>query len=426
MTAWTLLGLVLSAASLAQNPPPQADLSQQVGALVRRLDADQQDVRDQAEQALLDLGPKVLPLLETPPRASAEVEVRLERIRLALQRQEVAQAARASRVTLRADELPLSEVLSALSRQSGNTLRDFRAEFGQQAHDPKLTLHLEEVPFWRALDEVLDQAQLTVYPYAGKNELTLINRGEEARPRLAAAAYAGPFRVAPRSVVATRDLTRQGDAVLQLGLEIAWEPRLQPVIVKQPLENLEAVDDRGEALAVATPEAVLESQVQSGLCIAGLQMQWSAPPRTAKTIARLRGEMQVVLPGPPHSFRFTQLDQPGRKQQRRGAATVFIDRVVKNNNVWQVHTRVRFEEAFGALESHRDWFTHLQPVLLSPEGESVALAGWVGPGLGQREFSIVYNFALPGGIAGHTFVFEAPTMILEVPVAYELRDIPLP
>jgi hypothetical protein len=39
---------------------------------------------------------------------------------------------------------------------------------------------------------------------------------------------------------------------------------------------------------------------------------------------------------------------------------------------------------------------------------------------------MAYLFELPGGPEGCKFVYETPVLILQVPVEYELADIPLP
>ena len=47
---------------------------------------------------------------------------------------------------------------------------------GQEVTNPKLTVDFSKTPFWQALDQTLDQAKLTVYPYAGKDELGIMAR----------------------------------------------------------------------------------------------------------------------------------------------------------------------------------------------------------------------------------------------------------
>ena len=73
------------------------ELRLQVRRLVRELDDVQRTTREAAEHSLIELGPPVLDLLPAPGRdTSAEVKVRLERVRKALE-SAVAEAARSRR-----------------------------------------------------------------------------------------------------------------------------------------------------------------------------------------------------------------------------------------------------------------------------------------------------------------------------------------
>ena len=76
------------------------ELRLQVRRLVRELDDNQIATRTAAERGLIELGPRALDLLPSPARdTSAEVKVRLERIRKTLQEQAAQAAAESSLVT---------------------------------------------------------------------------------------------------------------------------------------------------------------------------------------------------------------------------------------------------------------------------------------------------------------------------------------
>ena len=75
----------LPGAATAEAPD---ELPLQVSRLVRQLDDNQLATREAAERGLIDLGPRALDLLPSPGRdTSAEVRVRLERVRKTLQEQ---------------------------------------------------------------------------------------------------------------------------------------------------------------------------------------------------------------------------------------------------------------------------------------------------------------------------------------------------
>ena len=117
--------------------------------------------------------------------------------------------------------MPLSKVLAALAEQSGNKIVDYREQFGQPASDPPLKVHFDKTPFWQALDQVLDQANLTVYPFGDEPGLNIVGRGVGQTLRVQNAVYAGPFRFEPIRLEAQRDLRRSQ------GLDFAadaWRP----------------------------------------------------------------------------------------------------------------------------------------------------------------------------------------------------------
>ncbi len=204
-----LIGTTLWLAAADAAPPDEA-LARQVAALVRQLDSVQLTERDAAEKELRELGPAVLPMLPAiSDRTSAEVAKRLERLRQQLMREQATEATRASLVTLRGKKLPLAEVLAEIAKQTGNPISDHRADFGQQADPRHVDVDLDKTSFWQALDQVLDQAGLTLYGFAGERGAFVINRPPDAAPRAAQACYAGMFRLQPVRFEAQRDLRNE-------------------------------------------------------------------------------------------------------------------------------------------------------------------------------------------------------------------------
>ena len=207
-----LMPILLSACVLvAQAQTPPEALGPEVRRLVRQLYSPHLAQRQDAEEKLLGLGPGVLDLL--PPvgeQTPAEVQQRIGRVRQKLQQAAAASTARPALITLKADAMPLPEVLAALEQQSGNKIVDFRPQFGQEVpkDEPPLKVDFQETPFWEALDRVLDDAGLTVYGFGEPQAISLVQRVEGQVTRTAGAAYSGPFRFEPIRVVAQRDLLR--------------------------------------------------------------------------------------------------------------------------------------------------------------------------------------------------------------------------
>ncbi len=424
MAALTLIGGVL----LGQAGPAAGDdLDIRVRRLVRQLDAPQLAERESAEQKLIELGPEVLDLLpQDPDRTSAEVAQRVARIRQKLERTMAESAGRASSVTLQG-EMTLADAAAKIEAQTGNkiVLRLPRSGPDEEA-GPKLTLDLQNVSFWQALDQILDQAGLGVYPYGEEKAIHVVPRPGERASRAERAASSGPFRFEPVSIQAVRDLRNPRNQSLRLTLEVSWEPRLAPVSLLQRMGDLEVTDENGNPLAVEAQEAVSEVNVIPDSTTVPLDIPLKLPPRDVHQIARLKGTLTALLPGKVETFRFEDLEKAEEVEKRVGGVTVMLEHVRKNRSVWEIRVLVRFDKANGALESHRNWIYDNEAYLEPPQGEPIAWATFETTRQTEDEVGVAYYFAVDGPLTGHTFVYKTPGLILSKGFDYEIRGIPLP
>lgn len=429
-----LATLIVAIAAVAAPPVADADvdLPGEVRRLVRELDSNELGVRDAAEAALGELDVAALEHLPEPTaRLSAEVKQRLARVRSKLQRASAVQSTEAARVTLEAEEMPLSEILAAISEQTGNKVLDYRPEFGQVVEDPKLTVSFKNVTFWEAFDRVLDEAELTVYPYSDNLEpaIAVVARGPSETPRVGRANYVGAFRLEAIELTARRDLRDRENRSLHLRLEVAWEPRLAPIAIGHAMADLDVRDEEGNSLIDTQSEEAqfeFEATVAENTISTEMELPLVPPPRSVEKIAKLNGKLKVILPGRRETFRFEKLEQADGAEQRKAGVVVKLDRVRKNNAIWEIRTRVTFDEPGEALQSHRDWMFRNEAFVENRTGEVSEHVGLETILQTENAFGIAYLFDLPNGPAGQTFVYDTPTMILSVPLEYELKDLELP
>ncbi len=429
------MSCILIWAALLLADPAQAvpELPDQVRRAVRQLDAPVLAERDAAEKRLLEWGPAVLPLLPTVSQSTpAEVALRVGRVQQQLLRAQATASAEATLVTLRGQHLPLSEVLQAFQQQTGNTMTDHRAAFGEQPDEVWVDVDLDKVPYWRALDQVLDQAQLTLYGFSGRREAAVVRRPPAALPRAERAVYSGIFRLAPIRFEAVRDLQQADNESLKLTVEVAWEPRLQPFAIRQPWSAIRALGDDGQPLPLAENESESEMLVREGTSHVELEVPLGLPPRSVKRLASFQGKFVAIVPGPKHDFRFQQLpvkakNAPARRvEQRQAGATVTIEPLHKNNEVWEVGLRVKFDGPSTALESHRGWVLGNEAYFETSTGERIAPGGLEQTLQSADEIGMNYFFDFEEEPKNLTFVYRTPIIILELPVTYEFRDLPLP
>ena len=424
-----LIAIVLVAAEAGGSSGD--DLKPKVDHLVRQLTSPELNARAEAETELVALGPKILDLLpefkEGGPATDAPKRDAVARIRQQLEKDFAEQSTRSSTITLHVANKPLSEVLADFTRQSGNKFKDVRRQMGQEEPDPKVTLDFDKTPFWEALDKTLDQANLTLYHFAENDMLGIAARGEKQLPRFGHASYAGPLRLEATRLAVERDLRAAGEgSSLKLTLEIAWEPRMRPIILQQPLAEIKAVDDRGAPIQIEGAEGQLERPVDSAGTAVEFLMPLVTPPRGAQKIASLKGKIHALLPAKVESFEFTDLKNAKKVEQHKAGVTVTVDEVQKNNDAWEVRMRVHFDKAGSALESFRGWIFNNEAFLVGADGKPIPHSGFETTKQTEDEVGVAYLFDCPNGLDGLKFVYKTPAMLSSVPLDYELKDIPLP
>lgn len=434
--------LLVSLLGVQADRPATEQLRAEVRRLVRQLDSPQLERRDAAEAALLQRGPAVLDLLpEETDRMPAEVRQRLARVRRKLQQLASDAAADASTITLAARSMPLSVVLAAFEQQSGNAIVDYRRKFGQPMPDMELKIDFERTPFWPALDRVLDQAGLTVYPFAERRAIGVVAKmGGKHTARFGRACYSGPFRFEATGIVARRDLLEQDGRSLIVTVETAWEPRLRPIILLQRMADVTAVDRRGRPLPVADPRAQLETSPSGAASAMKLNLAFAPPSDDVRQIASLKGKLIATLPGRIETFRFRNLSAAKNDKHRIAGVTVTLEQVRKTTHkaaavgrapntaaeTWEARIRVRFDDAGDALESHRTWIFDNAAFLEGPDGKPVAPDGYETTAQGENEVGVAFLFTVEGPIDRYNFVYKTPGSIIVRGFDYELKDIPLP
>ena len=424
-------GVLLLAVCLLAAPTDDTSSAEQlaldVRKLVRQLDGPRLADRQQAEAGLVKLGPRALELLpKLGSRTSAETKQRLARIRRKLQEALAQQAASPSTVTFVGESVPLSEFLAAVEKQTGNKILDLRQRFGQAQTDPKLKIDLHKVPFWEALDKVLDQAGMTVYPFAMEPAVCIVAKGEKDAQRRALTVYSGPFRIEPVTVIATRELRDTGRQSMQVKLQVSWEPRLSPISLRQRLADIKAVDENGRSLAVDDDGGEIDVQVDRDDTTVEMYLPFALPAREVKKIASLSGRLDAVLPGKVATFRFDKLTQAKGVEKRVAGVTVTLEGARRSGEIWEIAVSIRFDEAGEALQSHRDWIFNNEAYLETPDGKKIMDDGFETTHQSKNGVGLTYLFDLENPPTDLTFVYKTPADILSARFDYKIKNIPLP
>lgn len=404
-------------------------IAPKVRALIKQLDASEQAKREAAEKELIALGQDVLPLLPKPDaRTPAEVKNRLRRVYSALLAAAVEASTKPAFVTL-SGEMTLSEAMAAIEKQTGNKVVDKREEMMQETPDPKVKLALEKVPFWQALDTVLDAANLQLYNYdVETGALAYVARGDGSLPRSAHGSYGGLFRLEPTKLEATSDLRNPMNKGLRLTVDVAWEPRVRPVVLELAPGDMKGTDDAGGELTSDAGGETLEFPVRGTNAGVELELGFQLPPRSVKQIASIKGKMSALVLGRVEEFEFTDLEKAKGVEQERGGVTVVMRECRKNEEIYDVKVRVKFGDAGKALESHQGWIYDNECYLLDKAGNRIEVAGLEATSTGANEVGLDFKFDLgeETSAKGYKFIYKTPAAIVRIPIEFELKNIELP
>lgn len=435
MSFLCLTSLAIGAEDKSALPDVDPQLARQVGRAISQLNDDRAAERDAAEKKLMELAgtstAQVDNFLQALPKQTDQMPVavreRLARIRKQVEDRAAKAATAATTITLAAKDMPVAEVIAAIEKQTGNRFIDNREQQGEQtnAKDTRINIELKGEKFWPAVDQILDQAKLGIYAYGGKEALSIVARDAADSPRHKHAAYNGPFRLDITDVQAERSLRQPKQTSLKLQLEVAWEPRLRPIAISQPVADLQATTDSGGKLTVSQPTANLDVEVPNGTQAAEITLPFDLPPRSVKRITALHGKLHALVPGRQVKFRFDDLANAAGKTQRMGGVQVTVEDVRKNNAVWEVHMRFSLDEDNGALQSHRAWVFQNLSYMLDKDGKQIDNGGLETTHQAKNEVGVAYVFDVPG-IEGLSWVYETPAAIVDLPVDYEIKNIELP
>lgn len=167
----------------------------QAKALIQQFTSPEFATRQQAVEKLIGMGPDVVLLVKKTlaDATDAEVKLRCEMVLKGIKERFGADAVRdpndktsvdfgASRITLEAKDMPLSDVLQAFAEQSGNAPIASPGNIGAILQMP-VTLSIKDKPYWEALDMVCRQAGMVYEPgFPPKDRVRLRqtqNRGDE-------------------------------------------------------------------------------------------------------------------------------------------------------------------------------------------------------------------------------------------------------
>ncbi len=401
--------------------PLQEDISQRVAELVAALDSDELAERERAERGLLQLGPKILQLLPEPTvLTSAESRVRLQRTLGILRERQITDAVEPTTITV--DGIySLNDLFREIAIQTENRIQPLATD------DFVSDWKFENVPFWEAIDAILERSGMELVPFAASPQglmlREVISASKESR---SAVNYAGVFRLQVASVTAKKNFLSPQSNVLQVMTWLVWEPRSHPIFLQLHHDDLQAILEDGTRLNIEANSASREYQPQKGSSQIELELAFQLPNRSAAAIKTIRGSFTAALPGRSVEMAFGDLDHSEKQVQELANLTVAVEPWRKKNAFHELRFRVRLEDAERTTESFRGWFFENEYYLQNEQGKKVETVGSTTTGLSGNEISMSLLYELEDDPSTYRFIYRAPGSIIERKFDFELQDISLP
>lgn len=430
MVTRNLLALLIAAvmpvaASFAADIQSPAELRATAEQLIKQLDSPTLADRTKAERGLLDLGPEVLKYFPAPELTpSIAVRESLKAIRFQLERKAARESANASLVRF-AGRGTVSEVLAEISRQTRNRLQLSSA--AQSVAGTVVSVEWENRPFWECLDEVCTPLKLRAAFDPQLGVLVLRPRDSKDRSELAVQ-HAGPYRLAVQTVEVRSIVGSSANRLLRVSGKLSLEPRLRPLFLHFAAADVKAFI-AGVPLEPWNPAATYELPAGDAGREVPVQFDFLVPAKVDPQEVDIRGRLSVQLAAATERIVFDQTSQTAGTARRRGGVTVRL-RDVKfegppDGKVQaEIKVNVAYDTGGPAFESHRTWMFHNAVYFENQAGKRFDFTEYDTTLQSNGAVGVDYRWDdLAGSVTQYHFVYEAPTLILDLPLEIKLDGV---
>jgi hypothetical protein len=409
-TAWFSNGV------LAEDSP--AELRREVAQRVSELSSPLRSERTRAEQALLELGPRILELLPAPEDTTDQAtRLAVRQLRVKLERVAAEQSVLPSRVTFQG-KATVAEIAAQIAAQTGNRLDV--TSLNATAQNREIEVDFHDAPFWECVDGFSATAQVDWQPASDQSGLQFTST--IAKSHSTPVSYAGAFRVKLDSLTQQRETIRAS-------LRLLAEPRLRTLFVRIVDADF-AAQTGDKSLSLFSPRAVTELPMISRDA-ASFAVLFRAN-ETAEPLT-IRGRANVHVAAAPAEVRFDDLSGKRVAYLRRGGVSVTLKRSqlssdTSGQRVLNARLAIAYDTGGPEFESHRTWIYHNDVRLESPDGTTYAPDG--GFDVTQQSnggVEVDYRFSgLPDrALRDWQLVYVAPTLLIDVPVEFAFENVPV-
>src|SRR5207302_1108782 len=179
-------------------------------------------------------------------------------------------------------------------------------------------LDLKNATFWQALDAIAKAADARISLYERDGKIALL----EGPYQVAPVSYSGLFRVGIKELHVHHFLDSDTH-YCDIKLEVAWEPRFQPLFLENRPDALTVQDDKGRAIDV--PEEGRGPVPVGRPTARTIDVRIPAPQRSANRFSLFKGKLAVMGPTKMVAFTFDNLSKiekaaEARKETKEGVS----------------------------------------------------------------------------------------------------------
>lgn len=431
MTRLSFSAIFYTLAAFAIAAPATRPIELQVQQLATDLASDDWKVREQAQAALVDIGPEGIPAMQNLARTSSVAEIRT-RIEAAVAQIEESDKTAPSRVTLKYSDAQAQTVIQDIARQSRADIVAWPEWAWRNAG--KVTIDLDRAPFWVAMQEICKQANLQPQRGGGREGAITLMQGQgfANRPSMVRGAFLVVAESISRSHSVAFDRPELVNSSFNIAFNILVDPKLRVLKADSRLRILEAVDENG--MSLAGEEMRYDNTVSSSspwFWYLNTPLKWDR--KLGNRIATFRAEARFLV---QTRAEVVEIEKPLEKRdvEKVIGRTRFTLREVKDAGGENLQARVVIEstDAGQNPEGPLTDFNSLQQSLklIDARGRTWGNAGGGGGGGNRLEYTFHFwkNHAGEDRPAGEPvkLIWTLPLETREVVVPIEFKNLLIP
>ena len=401
-------------------------LRREVEELIQGLDATTLAERSHAERQLIELGPEVLPFLPAPELIdSVSAREAVRRIRPQLERRAARESAAPSHVSLHGEQT-VGEILEQIQLQTRN--RVSLVDNADAIKIQRLSVEWDKLLFWECLDELCRRCKLE-WRFAKDAAAIRLEPQSDSESDDLGVQRTGAFRLTVNSAEAREVVGTAKERILRVSGRLSIEPRLRPLFLSMAATNISAVTDSDQLLSAWNPDAKYEFPVGDGGREVPVQFDFLLPADVDAKSVTIRGRLNCEIAAATERVVFDQKSLTRGTIRRRGGVTVRLRHVTfdaadADAPAADIGVTVSYDVGGPAFESHRLWIFHNAAYLETKSAARTDFTDFETTQQADGAIAVDYRFRKLHVPADQcVFVYEAPTLIISVPVEIDLDGI---